>query len=255
MSKIIAIANQKGGVGKTTTAINLGAGLTVLCKSVLIIDLDPQANATSGLGFDKNTITKGIYEIMLDEENISNVILNTDIEWLDIIPATINLIGAEIELVNMLSRETKLKNAIYQLKEIYDYIFIDCPPSLGLLTVNALTCADTVLIPIQCEYFAMEGLTQLLKTIQLVRQQLNQNLELEGILLTMYNSRINLSTQVLNEVKKFFGNKVYNTIIPRNVRLAEAPSYGKSILEYAKSSKGAKEYFNLAEEFLGLQTY
>jgi len=255
MSKIIAIANQKGGVGKTTTAINLGAGLTVLCKSVLIIDLDPQANATSGLGFDKNTITKGIYEIMLDEENISNVILNTDIEWLDIIPATINLIGAEIELVNMLSRETKLKNAIYQLKEIYDYIFIDCPPSLGLLTVNALTCADTVLIPIQCEYFAMEGLTQLLKTIQLVRQQLNQNLELEGILLTMYNSRINLSIQVVNEVKKFFGNKVYNTIIPRNVRLAEAPSYGKSILEYAKSSKGAKEYFNLAEEFLGLQTY
>ncbi len=250
MSKIITICNQKGGVGKTTTVINLASNLATNCFSTLLIDLDPQANATSGIGFNKNEIKKSVYQTIVNGVSVKETIKETLIEWLEILPSNIDLIGAEVELVNAFARETKLKNAIEEIKDCYDYIFIDCPPSLGLLTVNALTAADSILIPIQCEYYAMEGLTQLMKTIHLVRQALNPKLELEGVLLTMYDSRVNLSNQVVNEVRKFFGNKTYNTIIPRNVRLAEAPSYGKPILLYDKYSTGARAYEFLTEEFI-----
>jgi len=250
MGKIIAICNQKGGVGKTTTAINLSSGLANLCLSVLLIDLDPQSNATSGLGFNKNELEKSVYELLVDSVSVSEIIKPTCVEWLDILPSKIDLIGAEIELVNTIARETKLRNAIEEIKNCYDFIFIDSPPSLGLLTVNALTAADSVLIPIQCEYYAMEGLAQLMKTIHLVRQALNPKLELEGVLLTMYDSRVNLSNQVVSEVRKFFGNKTYNTVIPRNVRLAEAPSYGKPVFIYDRYSKGSESYLCITEEFL-----
>jgi chromosome partitioning protein len=253
MGKIIAIANQKGGVGKTTTAINLASSLAEHCQSVLLVDFDSQANATSGLGFDKNTIDKGIYQVLIGNLSAEASIKPTVIEWLDILPATVDLIGAEIELAATFGREIKLKNAIENLKNIYDYIFIDCPPSLGLLTVNALTCADTILIPMQCEYYAMEGLAQLLKTIHLLRQNLNKKLELEGVLLTMYDSRVNLSSQIVNEVRKFFSDKTYRTIIRRNIRLTEAPSHGKPAILYDKSSTGAQEYLSLAREFIERQ--
>jgi len=250
MAKIISITNQKGGVGKTTTAINLSTQISNYCKSVLIVDIDPQANSTSGFGFDKNKITKSIYNVLIDEYSVKQVIQKTIVEWLDLIPSNLDLIGAEVELVNVLSRESKLKNALCEITNIYDYIFIDCPPSLGLLTVNALNASDSVLIPVQCEYLALEGLAQLLKTINLVRKQLNPKLELEGVLLTMYDSRTNLSEQVKQEIIKFFQEKVYKTIIPRNIRLAEAPSFGKPVAFYDKYSKGTKSYEDLAKEFI-----
>lgn len=252
MGKIISICNQKGGVGKTTTTINLASGTAHLTKSVLLIDLDPQSNATSGLGFDKETLETSIYNVLIDDSCPKEAIKQTSVEFLDILPSNIDLIGAEVELVSMLAREAKLKTALQSIKDSYDYIFIDCPPSLGLLTVNALTASDSVLIPIQCEYYAMEGLTQLMKTVHLVRQSLNPDLQLEGVLLTMFDARINLSNQVVKEVKKFFGEKVYKSIIPRNVRLAEAPSYGKPVFQYDNSSRGSEAYLDLAKEFLGI---
>ncbi|MBU0952388.1 MAG: AAA family ATPase [Elusimicrobia bacterium] len=252
MGKIISVCNQKGGVGKTTTTINLAGSVAHLTKSVLLIDLDPQSNATSGLGFDKESVEKGVYNIIIDDVPPEESIVRTSVEFLDILPSNINLIGAEVELVNLPDRETKLKKALQSIKDSYDYIFIDCPPSLGLLTVNALTASESVLIPIQCEYYAMEGLTQLMKTIHLIRQSLNPHLELEGVLLTMFDGRMNLSNQVVKEVRKFFGNEVYKSVIPRNVRLAEAPSYGKPVFQYDSSSRGTEAYLNLAKEFLGL---
>lgn len=250
MSKTIAVCNQKGGVGKTTTTVNLAVYLTTNLAASLVVDSDPQGNATSSFGLEKNPTRHSIYEILVGELPAEAVVCQTEIDWLELIPSNVNLIGAEVELVGELARETKLKQALAHIKNSYDYIFVDCPPSLGLLTVNALTAADSILIPIQCEYYAMEGLTQLMKTIHLVRQALNPKLELEGILLTMFDSRLNLSQQVANEVNKFFGNKVYKTIIPRNIRLAEAPSFGKPVMLYDKYSKGAQAYSELADEFL-----
>ncbi|KXG76383.1 Sporulation initiation inhibitor protein Soj [Fervidicola ferrireducens] len=252
MAKIIAIANQKGGVGKTTTAVNLAACIASFGKKVLLVDIDPQGNATSGIGVDKNTTEKSIYNVLIDEESINNNIIKTKYENLFLLPSNIQLAGAEIELVMVISREYKLKNALDEVKEEFDYIFIDCPPSLGLLTLNALTAADTVLVPIQCEYYALEGLGQLMNTIGLVKKHLNKALEVEGVLLTMFDARTNLSIQVVEEVKKYFKDKVYRTIIPRNVRLSEAPSHGKPIIVYDSKSKGAEVYMELAKEVLGI---
>jgi chromosome partitioning protein len=253
MSKIIAIANQKGGVGKTTTAINLAASLAHLGQETLLIDMDPQGNTTSGLGVDKKTVEKHIYQVLVDDVPLEDVLKTTEIDWLDLAPAHIDLIGAEVELVNMPEREKRLKNALSKFHKVYKYVVIDCPPSLGLLTLNSLVAADAVIIPIQCEYYALEGLGQLLNTIDLIRKSVNTKLALEGVLLTMYDSRINLSQQVINEVQKFFGDKVYKTRIPRTVRLAEAPGFGKPILLYDKSAKGTEAYLDLAKEFLSRQ--
>ncbi|SHM18229.1 chromosome partitioning protein [Caldanaerovirga acetigignens] len=253
MAKAIAIANQKGGVGKTTTAVNLAACIASFEKKVLLIDIDPQGNATSGLGLDKYKTENSIYKVLVDEESIKKNIEKTRYENLFILPSNIQLAGAEIELVMMISREYRLKNAIKEIKDEFDYIFIDCPPSLGLLTLNALTAADTVLVPIQCEYYALEGLGQLMNTISLVKKHLNKNLEVEGVLLTMFDPRTNLSIQVVEEVKKYFKDKVYRTIIPRNVRLSEAPSHGKPIIIYDSKSKGAEVYMELAKEVLGIE--
>ncbi|MEW6685648.1 MAG: AAA family ATPase [Candidatus Edwardsbacteria bacterium] len=250
MSAIITIANQKGGVGKTTTAINLATCLAALEKKTLLIDIDPQANATSGLGLNKQTLEKSIYDVLLNETPVAQVIHKTELPFLDILPSHIELVGAQIELVNFAERESLLTKAIQELRRNYKYILIDCPPSLGLLTVNALVAADSVLIPIQCEYYALEGLGQLLQTIELVQKNLNPHLQIEGIVLTMYDSRLNLAAQVANEIKEHFKDKVYQTIIPRNVRLSEAPSYGKPIILYDISSTGAQSYINLANEFL-----
>ncbi len=250
MAQIIAVANQKGGVGKTTTAINLGAALAKLGKKILLIDIDPQGNATSGLGLSKKEIQKCIYNILVDELNIADIVISTKWPNLDIVPASIQLAGAEIELVSMVSREEKLKKALIPVKEDYDYVFIDCPPSLGLLTLNALNASHGILIPIQCEYYALEGLGQLMNTISLVRKHLNENLRIEGVVLTMYDVRTNLSEQVAEEVRNYFKQYVYNTVIPRNVRLSEAPSYGQHILEYDPKSKGAELYLTLAGEVI-----
>ncbi|HEX9652147.1 MAG TPA: AAA family ATPase [bacterium] len=251
MSKrIITIANQKGGVGKTTTAVNLSACLAVAEHPTLLIDIDPQANSTSGLGLNPKNVQKSIYEVIIENLDIDLAITQTGLEFLDVLPSATRLAGAEIELVNTMSRERVLTNALHSLSKKYDYIFIDCPPSLGLLTINALTAASSVLIPIQCEYYALEGLGQLLNTIRLVQKNLNSKLAIEGVLLTMYDGRLNLSKQVAEDVKKYFEHKVFKTIIDRNVRLSEAPSYGKPIILYDAISKGSENYMNLAEEIL-----
>lgn len=250
MGKIVAIANQKGGVAKTTTAINLAACIADLGKRVLLIDIDPQGNSSSGLGVDKANLNYCIYDVLINGLPIESVMCKSEIDGLDIIPATIQLAGAEIELVTAISREVKLKKAVQSVKDKYDYIFIDSPPSLGLLTINALTAADSIIIPIQCEYYALEGLGQLMNTIELIRKHLNQNLQIEGVLLTMFDARTNLSIQVVDEVKEYFRDKVYSTIIPRNVRLSEAPSHGKPIILYDSKSKGAEVYQELAKEVI-----
>ncbi len=251
MGKVIAIFNQKGGVGKTTTNINLAACLALKGKKILVLDIDPQGNTTSGIGIIKKGLKKTSYEILVeDRAKPSEAILSTGLKNLDIIPASVQLAGAEIELVQLEGRERRLKRAIDMIKDDYDYIFIDCPPSLGLLTINSLTAVDSVLIPIQCEFYALEGVSQLMSTIELVKKNLNRELEIEGVILSMFDGRTNLSIQVVEEVKKYFRDKVYATVIPRNVRLAEAPSYGMPITEYDPKSKGALAYMEFAEEFL-----
>lgn len=252
MAKVIAICNQKGGVGKTTTAINLSTSLALSGKKILLIDIDPQGNATSGLGIDKHTIKSSIYDLLIDEIDPHTIILKTSIENLSLIPSNLSLTGAEVELVGTMGREYRLKKAISAVAQEYDFVIIDCPPSLGLLTVNALSAAYSVLIPIQCEYYALEGLSQLSNTINLVKENLNQTLAIEGVLLTMADFRTNLTNEVINEVKKFFKDKVYNTIIPRNIRLTEAPGFGKPIALYDKNSIGAQRYHEFTSELLGL---
>ncbi|MDI6779065.1 MAG: AAA family ATPase [Bacteroidota bacterium] len=250
MGKVVTVTNQKGGVGKTTTAINLATSIAAAEVSVLLIDSDPQANATSGLGIDPKTITDSIYDVLIDDVKPHDVIQKTQMPFLSILPSSINLVGAEIEMVEIENRESMLANIVAKVKDEYAYIFIDCPPSLGLLTLNSLVAADSVLIPVQCEYYALEGLSQLLNTINRVKKNLNPKLEIEGVLMTMFDSRLRLSNQIVEEVKKYFGGKVYNTIITRNVRLSEAPSYGRPILLYDAVSSGSKNYMNLAQEFL-----
>ena len=247
MAKAIAIFNQKGGVGKTTTNINLGACLARIGKKVLVVDIDPQGNTTSGIGTLKNTI----YDVLINENfNVKEAILSTKTDNLDIIPASVDLAGAEVELVSIEGREKRLKKAIDSIRDEYDYIFIDCPPSLGILTINSLTAVDSVLIPIQCEFYALEGVSQLVSTIDLVKKSMNPDLYIEGVVLSMFDGRTNLSLQVVQEVKNYFGNAVYNTVIPRNVRLAEAPSYGMPIITYDPTAAGAKAYVAFTKEFL-----
>lgn len=250
MANVIALANQKGGVGKTTTSVNLGACLANEGQKVLLIDLDPQGNATSGLGVDKRQIEQSIYDVMINDVPLANVIQQSSHQGLDIAPTTIELSGAEVELTSMMARETRLKDAFGDVGDKYDFILIDCPPSLGLLTINAFTAADSILIPVQSEYYAMEGLSQLMNTMKLVQKHFNRGLKIEGVLLTMFDKRTNLGQQVNHEVQKFFGDQVYQTIIPRNVRLSEAPSYGQSIVDYDPRSTGAKVYQQLAKEVL-----
>ena len=249
MGKVISIANQKGGVGKTTTSVNLSAILAKKGKKVLMIDMDPQGNGTSGLGIDKN-VEYSVYDVIIDDTEIEKTIIKTQLEDLEVCPSNINLAGAEVELVDMEEREKRLKSKIDNIKDNYDYIIIDCPPSLGLVTLNAFTASDSVLIPVQCEYYALEGLGQLINTINLVKKHLNKNLYIEGALLTMYDARTNLSNQVVKEVKRYFEDKVYKIVIPRNVKLSEAPSYGMPITLYDKRSKGAKCYEKFTKEFL-----
>ncbi|MFF2092088.1 ParA family protein [Paenibacillus sp. NPDC058174] len=253
MTKIIAIANQKGGVGKTTTTVNLGACLASLGRRVLLVDIDPQGNTTSGIGINKADVENCIYDILINEVHPSEAMQDTEIAGLKIIPATIQLAGAEIELVQRISREVRLKQMLHMIKDQFDYILIDCPPSLGLLTINSLTAADSVIIPIQCEYYALEGLSQLLNTVRLVQKHLNTSLQIEGVLLTMLDARTNLGIQVIEEVKKYFQQKVYQTIIPRNVRLSEAPSHGQAIITYDPRSKGAEVYLELAKEVISYE--
>lgn len=254
LGKAIAIFNQKGGVGKTTTNINLAACLALKGKKVLILDIDPQGNTTSGMGISKKGLEKTMYEILINDKlHPKDAILSTSVKNLDIIPASVQLAGAEIELVQLEGREKRLKKALDKIKTRYDYIFIDCPPSLGLLTINSLTAVDSVLIPIQCEFYALEGVSQLMSTIELVKKGLNTKLEIQGVILSMFDGRTNLSIQVVEEVKKYFKEKVYTTVIPRNVRLAEAPSYGMPITEYDPKSRGAEAYLEFAEEFLELE--
>lgn len=252
MGKIIAVANQKGGVGKTTTSVNLSTILAKKGKKVVLLDADPQGNATSGLGVEKK-VEKSLYDVLINEEPVKNTLKDTIEKNLKICPSNMNLAGAEVELVSQMSREHRLKEQLEKIKDDYDYIFIDCPPSLGLITLNSFTAADSVLIPVQCEYYALEGLGQLINTINLVKKHLNKSLEIEGAILTMYDIRTNLSNQVVKEVKKYFDDKVYKTVIPRNVRLSEAPSFGMPITVYDPKSKGAKSYEKLAKEFLKIQ--
>jgi chromosome partitioning protein len=248
MAKVISVANQKGGVGKTTTSINLSSSLAAAEKKILLIDIDPQANSSSGINV--NNHFPSVYEVLIGNKNISDVIINTYMPFLDLLPSNINLVGAEIELIDMQNREGILKNSLDHIKENYDFIIIDCPPSLGLLTLNALSASDSVIIPVQCEYFALEGLGQLLNTINIVRKHFNKNLTIEGVLLTMFDMRLRLSHQVADEVKKYFGDKVFNTVINRNVRISEAPSFGKPIILYDAISSGSKNYMSLASELL-----
>ena len=249
MGKIIAVANQKGGVGKTTTAVTLSAILAKKNKKVMLIDADPQGNATSGVGIEKE-MEKSVYELLVEDTGINETLQDSKIKNLKVCPSNINLAGAEVELVSMMSREQRLKEKLEEVKNEFDYIIIDCPPSLGLITLNAFTAANSVLIPIQCEYYALEGLGQLINTINLVKKHLNKSLEIEGALLTMYDIRTNLSNQVVKEVKNYFGDKVYKTVIPRNVKISEAPSYGMPITVYDSRSKGAKSYEKFVKEFL-----
>ncbi len=250
MSKVIAVANQKGGVGKTTTAINLAASLAALEYNTLIVDADPQANSTSGLGFNPKEIENSIYECMIDGVRARDIIIETDVENLHLLPSHIDLVGAEIEMINLKNREEKMKEALAEFREVYDFIIIDCSPSLGLITINSLVAADSVIIPVQCEYFALEGLGKLLNTIKIIQTRLNTNLAIEGILLTMYDLRVRLSNQVVAEVTAHFQNMVFNTIIPRNIRLSESPSYGVPAIAHDADSKGAISYLNLAREIL-----
>lgn len=250
MGKVIAVANQKGGVGKTTTAVNLAASLAATEHTTLLIDIDPQANGSSGTGVDQRSIEGSIYEILIGERPLEDTIQSSEMPFLDIVPSHINLVGAEIEMIDVPERERLLKKAIESARRKYDFIVIDCPPSLGLLTLNSLTAADSVLIPVQAEYFALEGLGQLLNTIKIVRQHLNTDLEIEGVLLTMFDTRLRLSNQVAEEVRRYFGEKVFKTIVQRNVRLSEAPSFGKPVLLYDATSMGARNYMALAREIL-----
>jgi chromosome partitioning protein len=253
MSRVISIANQKGGVGKTTTAINLSASLAVAEQRTLLIDIDPQGNASSGLGITRNNVDQTIYHALIDGVPLKTLLRDTELTFLKIVPSNINLIGAEIELVSVPEREKRLRKALEDVRDQFDFLIIDCPPSLGLITLNALTASDTVLVPLQCEYYPMEGLSQLVETIKLIKNGLNPDLEIEGILLTMFDRRNNISSQVAQEVRKHFGKVVFDTIIPRNVRLSESPSFGKPIILYDADSRGAESYLELAREILGLK--
>ncbi len=250
MGKVIAIVNQKGGVGKTTTSVNLTAAMGIQGKKTLLIDLDPQGNSTSGMGVQKNMTTSSIYDILINEKPVESAIMGTKFKGVDVIISGIELAGAEIEMVEIEDRTFLLKKAAFQIKDRYDYVFIDCPPSLGLLTLNALAASDTIIVPIQCEYYALEGLSQLMSTIRQVKRLYNPMIDIEGVLLTMYDGRLNLTMQVVDEVKKYFKNKVYKTVIPRNVRLSEAPSFGEPVSYYDRYSKGAQSYQNLAQEII-----
>lgn len=250
MGKIIAVVNQKGGVGKTTSAVNLAAAVGQRGKSVLLVDIDPQGNATSGMGLNKRELAKSSYDVIINGTSAKEVIKHTEFDGVDVLPANMNLAGAELELVDSSKRESNLKNALLLVKGEYDFIFMDCPPSLGLITLNALCAADTVLVPIQCEYYALEGLSQLISTVRQVKRLYNPMLDIEGVLLTMYDGRLNLTQQVVDELKRFFPKKVYSTPIPRNVKLSEAPSYGQPVMYYDKRSTGAAAYGSLADEFL-----
>ena len=253
MAKTVSVINQKGGVGKTTTAVNLSAAIGALGKKVLLVDIDPQGNSTSGYGINKREIESSTYDMLINGIKASDVLVKTRFENVDILPSDMNLAGAEVEMIALEKRESLIKMALAQIWNDYDYIFLDCPPSLGLITINALCASDTFLVPIQCEYYALEGLAQLMATVRQIKRLYNPQLELEGVLLTMYDGRLNLTNQVVDEVKKFFPKKVYSSTIPRNVRLSEAPSYGEPIMYYDKASKGAIAYAALAEEFLKKQ--
>ena len=250
MGKIISVANQKGGVGKTTTAINLAASLAALEFNTLIVDADPQANATSGVGLDPNQITTGVYECMINGIAVKDSVHTTNIKYLDILPSHINLVGAEVEMINLDNREDKMKSVLNEVRENYDFIIIDCSPSLGLITINALTASDSVIVPVQCEYFALEGLGKLLNTIKIIQTRLNTALQIEGILMTMYDIRLNLSNQVVGEIRTHFKTIAFETIIPRNVKLSESPSFGLPVISHDADSKGATSYINLAKEIL-----